>query len=218
MTEDAVAQPLPSAPERSEPGTALLFRWRKWDGTPHWLHECIYLGSDRWGDWFGQPAGWRSSRPGREMLAEERNVTLLPSGGDYAYTYNAAPHPTRIYIDIAWDVRWDDGTPTGIDMDLDVVRREPDAPYVDREGVLRNPGDVYIEDRDEWDEHRVAYGYPLDLVERLDGLAVDLERRVAAGEAPFDDATALSWLGRLASFAGTAPPAHGDHGRPVPAA
>ena len=53
--------------------------------------------------------------------------------------------------------------PTGIDMDLDVVER-------DGRGVC-------IDDRDEWDEHRVAYGYPLDIVERLEALAVDLEAR-----------------------------------------
>ena len=77
------------------------------------------------------------------------------------------------------------------------VRREPAEPYVDREGVLRAPGDVYIEDRDEWDEHRVAYGYPADIVIHLDALAVDLEGRVRAGEAPFDAATAQHWLDRF---------------------
>ena len=51
-------------------------------------------------------------------------------------------------------------------MDLDVVEA------VDGRGI-------WIDDRDEWDEHRVAYGYPLDIVEQLESLAVDLERRVA---------------------------------------
>lgn len=187
-------------PARPAPGTRLVFRWRKWDGGVHWTHDCVYLGSDEWGDWFGQPVGWRSHRPGAEFVAQTPNVTLLPPGGDYAYTRNAAPARTRVYIDIAWDARWDDGAPVGIDMDLDVVRREPEAPYVDREGVLRQPGDVYIEDRDEWDERRVAYGYPLDLVARLEELALDLERRVAASAAPFDDETGERWLARLAAL------------------
>ncbi|MFX3993653.1 hypothetical protein ACJBXB_10400, partial [Streptococcus suis] len=69
-------------------------------------------------------------------------------------------------------------------MDLDVVRA------IDERGV-------FIDDRDEWNDHRVAYGYPLDIVERLETLAVDLERRVRASEAPFDDATADAWLSRL---------------------
>jgi uncharacterized protein len=174
-------------PARPAPGTRLSFRWRKWDGGVHWVHDCVYLGSDRWGDWFGQPTGWRSIRPGRDLAAEHPNVTLMPPSGDYAYTHNAAPHRTRVYIDLAWDVRWSgDGEPTGVDMDLDVVA------HLDR--------GVYIDDRDEWDEHRVAYGYPLDVVAHLETLAVDLETRVTAGEAPFDAATADGWLAELAAL------------------
>jgi hypothetical protein len=178
-----------AAPSRPEPGTRLQFRWRKWDGGPHWVHECVYLGSDRWGDWFGQLSGWRSFRPGRDYLIDGPNVTLLPPGGDHVVTLNEAPPASyRVYIDIAWDARWSDGEPTGIDMDLDVV----DA--IDERGV-------FIDDRDEWDEHRVAYGYPLDIVAKLEALAVDLERRVAAHEAPYDAATADAWLARLAALA-----------------
>ncbi|MDE0546149.1 DUF402 domain-containing protein [Microbacterium sp. C7(2022)] len=172
--------------DRPAPGTRLLFRWRKWDDGVHWVHECVYLGSDQWGDWFGQIPGWGSKRPGRTFNAEHANVTLIPPSGDYAYTSNAAPHRTRVYIDIAWDVRWRGGEPTGIDMDLDVVDR------VD--------GGVYIDDRDEWDEHRVAYGYPAEIVEQLDALAYALEKQVAAHEAPFDTATAQGWLDRLAEL------------------
>ncbi len=189
-----------TSPQRPAVGTRLSFRWRKWDGSPHWEHDCVYLGSDEWGDWLGQLPGWRSVRPGREMEIIARSVTLVPPSGDFAYTHNAPPMYTRVYIDLAWDVRWETGAPVGTDMDLDVVRREPAEPYVDREGVLRQPGDVYIEDRDEWDEHRVRFGYPRAIVERLEALAVDLERRVAASEPPFDDATAAHWLSRLDSI------------------
>ncbi|MEZ3159263.1 DUF402 domain-containing protein [Microbacterium sp. BWT-B31] len=177
-----------SAPQRPAPGTPLRFRWRKWDGGPHWTHECVYLGSDRWGDWFGQPAGGRSHRPGRDFPAPGPSVRLLPPSGDYALTHNEAPPATyHIYIDLAWDLRWQDGEPTGIDMDLDVVWA------IDERGI-------FIDDRDEWDEHRVQYGYPLDIVQHLEGLAADLERRVRAEEAPFDPATAAHWLGVLAGL------------------
>ncbi|MFE7846288.1 DUF402 domain-containing protein [Microbacterium sp. NPDC057407] len=179
MTDAAVS-------DRPEPGTRLLFRWRKWDDSPHWVHECVYLGSDRWGDWFGQLPGWDSSRPGRTFAPQHPNVTLLPPGGEWVFTRNAAPQRTRTYIDLAWDARWNGEGPVGIDMDLDVV---------DRLGV-----GVYIDDRDEWDEHRVAFGYPADVVDRLEAVAVDLERRVIAGEAPFDDATPGEWLDRLAAL------------------
>lgn len=174
---------------RPVPGTVTQFRWRKWDDGVHWVHDCVYLGHDSWGEWFGQPAGWRSIRPGRNVVTAGPNVTLMPPSGEYAMTVNAAPSRTRIYIDLGWDIGWSQSAPgvaEGIDMDLDVVRA------LDERGI-------WIDDRDEWDEHRVHYGYPREVVERLETLAVDLERRVRAAEAPFNDATADAWLKRLAA-------------------
>ncbi|MDQ7879512.1 DUF402 domain-containing protein [Microbacterium sp. QXD-8] len=193
MTADAHQQLLPGAADRPVPGAPLQFRWTKWDTSAHWVNDGIYLGSDRWGDWIGQPDGWRNVRPGLEFLADGPNVTLLPPSGDYAMTVHGSPRRVRTYIDIAWDIRWENREPRGIDMDLDVVKA------IDGRGL-------FIDDRDEWDEHRVVYGYPLDLVERLEALAVDLERRVAAAEAPFDDATPDSWLARLSAYDAVAPP------------
>ncbi|MBU4465949.1 MAG: hypothetical protein KKH75_08905 [Actinobacteria bacterium] len=176
---------------RPAPGTRVLFSWRKWDDSPHWRHDCVYLGSDEWGDWVGQPTGWRSHRPGRDFGAESPNVTLIPPSGDYALTVNRDhPRHVRIYIDLGWDIAWSQTEPDvilGIDMDLDVV-------------LAHDSRGLWIDDRDEWDEHRVQYGYPLDVVADLEALAIDLERRVGAAEAPFDDATADRWLDLLAVF------------------
>jgi uncharacterized protein len=177
-----------TASPRPAPGTRLAFRWRKWDGGVHWEHDCVYLGADEWGDWFGQVAGWRSFRPGRDVVAGTDNVTLLPPSGEWVLTANAPAHRTRIYIDVAWDAGFDDdGMPSGIDMDLDVVEQAPRG--------------IWIDDRDEWEEHRVRYGYPLDVVERLETVALELEQRVARREAPFDEATIAHWLDRLTATA-----------------
>ena len=179
----------------------MIVQWRKWDDSPHWANECVYLGSDQWGDWVGQPTGWLNSRPGREFAASGPNVTLLPhpdadlSAADYALTVNRRhPHAMRIYIDLGWDVRWtgapDDETTTapimarGIDMDLDVVRVEGER-------------GTWVDDRDEWAEHLVEYGYPADVIAHLEALALELEEKVRAQVAPFDDATADPWLDRL---------------------
>lgn len=67
-------------------------------------------------------------------------------------------------------------------MDLDVVKA------LDERGI-------FIDDRDEWDEHRVRHGYPPEIVARLEQLALDLEAQVTAAVAPFDEATAVRWLG-----------------------
>ena len=180
---------------RPEPGTPMIVQWRKWDGSPHWRHDSVYLGTDAWGDWVGQPTGWRSARPGREFIAGSPNVTLIP--------HETVPHETafaltvnrghakgmRIYIDLGWDVRWTDDPllATGIDMDLDVVRVEGER-------------GTWVDDRDEWAEHSLQYAYPADIMVRLEALALDLEERVRAQVAPFDDATADRWLDRLEAF------------------
>lgn len=194
----------PTESTRPAPGTRLSFRWRKWDGSAHWVHECVYLGSDRWGDWVGQLTGWLSARPGRRMRAPGDSVTLLPPSGEYASTFNTAHPSVSIYIDVAWDVGWDPATgdPVGIDMDLDVVKS-------------RDARGVWIDDRDEWDDHRVALGYPLDIVERLERVAVDLAQQVRSAAAPYDGATAAGWLARLAALpgeeAGMGEPSRGPH-------
>ena len=69
-------------------------------------------------------------------------------------------------------------------MDLDVIR-------------ARDGRGIWIDDRDEWEEHRVHYGYPLDIVTRLEQVALDLERAVTEEGAPFDTATAAHWLAAL---------------------
>jgi len=170
--------------QRPDVGTRLVFRWTKWGGSPHWEHDCVYLGSDRYGDWVGQRDGWRSARPGLDTVSQGDNVTLIPPGGEYTATFNETHPRIAVYIDVAWDVRWDTGVPTGIDMDLDVVR-------------ARDGRGVFIDDRDEWEEHRVAYGYPLEVVARLEQVALDLEAQVTARTAPFDDDTSGRWLALL---------------------
>ncbi len=186
---------------RPDPGTLMIFQWRKWDGSRHWANEEIYLGADEWGDWMGQPAGWRSSRPGREFSASSADVTLIPRAdaahsADHAVTmHRRHAKGMRVYIDLAWDIRWTDaggidpatGWPilaTGIDMDLDVVRVEGER-------------GTWVDDRDEWAEHSIRYGYPADVMVHLEALALDLEDRVRAQVPPFDDATADAWLDRL---------------------
>lgn len=144
----------------------------------------MFLGSDLHGDWVGQRDGWRSARPGVEAPSHGDSVTLIPPSGEYAATINDTHPRIRVYIDIAWDVRWEAGEPTGIDMDLDVVRA------LDGRGV-------FIDDRDEWDEHRVQYGYPRDIVERLEAVAVELEAQVNAKAPPYDDATTARWFAVL---------------------
>lgn len=179
---------------RPEPGAEMIFQWRKWDGQTHWRHECVYLGADDRGDWIGQPIGWHSIRPGAQFHAEAPNVTLVPASGDFALTVNRGhPFGMRVYIDLGWDIHWsnDPLLATGIDMDLDVIRLERDR------DPAEGPSGTWVDDRDEWAEHSIRYGYPADVMAHLEELTLDLEARVRAQVAPFDDATADVWLDRL---------------------
>lgn len=180
--------------DRPASAAEMIFQWRKWDGSPHWRHECVYLGADEWGDWVGQPRGWHSVRPGAQFHAEAPNVTLVPPSGDFSLTVNRG-HPSgmRIYIDLGWDVRWSDDPllATGIDMDLDVIRVERDR------DPAEGPSGTWVDDRDEWAKHSIRYGYPAEVVTRLEALTLELEAQVRAQRAPFDDATADVWLDRL---------------------
>lgn len=99
-----------------------------------------------------------------------------------------------MYIDLAWDARLDSLSRqiTGIDMDLDVVRRSG------AEGT-------WIDDRNEWEEHSALYEYPPDVMIRIETLALDLDGRVREHIAPFDAATADPWLDRLEALDLTAP-------------
>jgi hypothetical protein len=62
------------------------FVWRKWDGSPHWRYEMAYLGSDEYGDWFGQRIGGAASRPGADIVMSENQVVLVPEHGAQLHT------------------------------------------------------------------------------------------------------------------------------------
>lgn len=176
--------------DRPAPGSRLSFRWRKWDGTSHWEHEAIYLGADEHGDWIGQGRGWRTERPGVSLADYGPVVMLIPSVGDHVVSLfpPGSTGDTAVYVDLAWDVAWASADEiTGIDMDLDVVKLRDDA-------LPRVAGrQLWIDDEDEWDEHRIAFGYPDDVVAILPRRAAEILARVGEGTAPFDAATGERW-------------------------
>lgn len=146
----------------------------RWDGAPHQQHECVYLGADDWGDWLGPRTGRRS-------------VILVPPSGEWLLTTNAAPHPERVRIAMAWDVGWHGPTPRGVAMELAVVG--------DASGGARIVG------REGWDASSLAFGYPSGLTWQLEETAESLVHAVGAQEPPFDDATADRWFAALARLA-----------------
>jgi hypothetical protein len=87
------------------------------------------------------------------------------------------PGDFRIYVDLALGHGWNSIRPGTVefhvvDMDLDVVSSAQRG--------------VYVDDEDEFDEHRVRMAYPKDVVELILRETEQLYQAVKAQHAPFD--------------------------------
>ena len=154
----------------------------KWPDRPHWVFDGRFLGADGHGEWVGFPAGTRCTRPGADFLAPYDHVTLVPGDGrGWLATFWAAGD-TRVYVDVATPASWDGTVLGAVDLDLDVVRGRT--------------GRVWVDDEDEFADHRVRWSYPDDVVERALESCRRVEAAVRAHEPPFDD-THLAWLALL---------------------
>jgi hypothetical protein len=161
----------------------------KWGDRPHWEFDAVLLGSDAHGDWIGIPRGTFMSRPGAEYVAPVDQVGLVPAPGPdeqrgWLATFHAVGGPVQVYVDMTTPPVWDGPVLRAVDLDLDVVRGRT--------------GRVWIDDEDEFAEHRVRFGYPED-VSRLAMTSCDRVRAAVAGRhAPYDGSSAV-WLELLAS-------------------
>lgn len=173
-------------PAGLEPGQLVVARNRKWNGKAHWVVPGSYLGEDHHGWWIFQGTNQFCSRPGAAFYAESDAVLLIPRSGDWVATFydDAHPNGVRVYVDLAVAHEWSTIRPGVtefhvIDMDLDVV--------------LTADRGVYIDDEDEFAEHRLAMNYPAHLVESLQSAADQLYQAVKAQQAPFDG-TDVDWF------------------------
>lgn len=162
----------------------IRFVTRKYDGSAHWEHPSVILGEDECGVWVGQRHGWFSERPGGSFTPETVSVTVLPPGSGWVATFfPASADGVRVYVDIVAEL--DVERFTAIDMDLDVVLA----------------GDrLWIDDEDEFEQHRVALGYPDALVARCRRAADDATQRLRSGAPPFDGRD-TRWLEAFATSA-----------------
>jgi protein associated with RNAse G/E len=115
-------------------------------------------------------------------------VLLVPRSGEYVATFYDEAHPAgvQVYVDLATDHGWIPIRPGVtefhlIDMDLDVIRT------VD--------AGVYVDDEDEFAEHRIEMDYPADVVDRITAASDQLYQAVKAQQPPFDG-TDREWFRR----------------------
>ncbi|WP_210438752.1 DUF402 domain-containing protein [Nocardioides xinjiangensis] len=178
-----------------EPGTPIRCEMTKWGDRPHWRFSGILLGSDEHGDWLGFPEGTHNHRPGYEFRSDVDAVTLVPAGRWYVATFHEPGIWCDLYVDITTTPTWEGDVLRAVDLDLDVIRmsRVPAAPPP---GRVAGPGEVFVDDEDEFAEHQVAFGYPAEVVQQAQASCDELVRAVRAGLPPFDGAH-RRWLDEL---------------------
>ncbi|MDI6910071.1 DUF402 domain-containing protein [Nocardioides sp.] len=172
------------------PGERVRVVMTKWRDGPHWEFEADYLGRDEHGDWLGILAGTTMARPGATYVAPTDQVGLAPAPGPDAArgwlaTFHAVGGPVRVYVDVTTPPVWDGPVLRAVDLDLDVVRG--------------NSGRVWVDDEDEFADHRVRLGYPDELARAALSSCDRVRAAIEAAAAPYDG-TAEAWLTRLGTL------------------
>lgn len=170
-----------------ELGDPVRIEMEKWGGRPHWHFPARWLGADEHGDWLGIPAGSRMVRPGRDLRSHVDQVGLVPGPGPdsaraFLATYHAEGGDTWVYVDMATPPVWDGAVLRAVDLDLDVVRTRD--------------GQVFVDDEDEFAEHRLSYGYPADVVALAEETRDRIHAEILEEVAPYDG-THRRWLAAL---------------------
>jgi len=163
---------------------------RKWPDRPHWEFDAVRLGEDEHGVWVGAQPGTPMSRPGASFVTDQAQVSVVPRDAGFVATFYApgGRSPCDVYVDITTVPRWSADHVSAHDLDLDVVRGWT--------------GRVWVDDEDEFADHRVRFGYPADLV-RLATTSCAAVHDALVGRRPPYDGTAVAWLNALGTV--TAP-------------
>jgi len=166
-------------------GSSIRLVMSKWGNRPHWEFDGVFLGSDAHGDWIGIPRGTHMSRPGAVYVAPVDQLGLVPGPGPdaergFLAAFHADGGPVSVYVDMTTPPVWNGATVHAVDLDLDVVR-----------GVT---GRVWVDDEDEFAEHRVALGYPDEIVTLASASCDRIEALVREGVPPFDAETPRRWF------------------------
>lgn len=158
-------------------GDRVRVRYTKWGGWPHWEWDALVLGEDEHGTWLHMAAGTRMARPGLIVDEEVAWVALAPRGEPWVAGFYPDPKWLSIYVDMTTVPRW---VPLGepgswelamVDLDLDVV--------------LTREGRLFVDDEDEFEQHRVELGYPDDVVELALRSRDWVHAAIEAGAEPF---------------------------------
>ena len=154
------------------PSDTVRVVYTKYDGSAHRDYPARRLTEDDLGIWLGVPKGTPSVYHGRPSIEQIPFVLLIPRDSWWTGMFNPPPRTSEVYCDITTPARWEGDTVHIIDLDLDVVRR-------------RETGLVELRDEDEFEDHRVQYGYPDEVVIQAQAAAAKLLVALGDGTEPF---------------------------------
>jgi protein associated with RNAse G/E len=110
-----------------------------------------------------------------------------------------APADVPGYADVTTPAVWEADVLRAVDLDLDVIRLPDPLPVVESapwDVPPAGPGEVFVDDEDEFAEHQVLYGYPAEVVATARASCDALVPAVHAGLPPYDG-THQRWLAEL---------------------
>ena len=155
----------------------------KWGGHPHYRSAAHVLGEDEHGTWLWGPAGrtiYRGDQP--LFIAEQDTLVLLVADRWWSPAWWLGHPELAVYVNIGTPPVWGPDRVTTVDLDLDVVRF--------------SDGRVEVVDRDEFDTHQQALGYPPDVVAAAEKATAEVFDLVLREVAPFDGTTTQAWIER----------------------
>ena len=109
-------------------------------------------------------------------------MLLAPPRGWWVAAWQGEPSTSDLYVHVTTPPDYGDGCLTCFDLDLDVLRWRD--------------GSVTLVDEDEFEDHRVRFGYPPEIVKEATTTAAWLQEVVAERRPPFDS-TGEVWLWRF---------------------
>jgi protein associated with RNAse G/E len=166
-------------------GESVWIERRKWIDDPHYGSEGVFLGEDEHGWWVGaQPGNHLYKGSGPLLPGRFPIVWCVPRAGWYL-AHHLVGHPdVDVYIDIAAPAVWSARGAKLVDLDFDVI-------------VWNDGRPVELVDEDEFEQHRVALGYPDDLVASARTAARQVLAAATERTAPFSSASAVPWFSVL---------------------
>jgi hypothetical protein len=146
----------------------------KYDGSLHYRYpvELVDQSADRLVTYFepGSPVeSYRGSWSGTKHI-----LTIFWHQLPYVLhvRWDDARQPEFLYVDIATDTRWGDGTVRYIDLDLDLIRRAGSST-------------IELDDEDEFEDHQTKWNYPAELVQDCWSAVKTVRGLLETGKPPF---------------------------------